>query len=537
MAESPITKAAPPDDTAGSERLDRRTILLGLVIVSGTVMAILDTTIVNVALETLGRDFSTGLSTIQWVITGYMLAMGTVIPLTGWAIDRFGGRRVWMTSIVLFVLGSVLSGAAWNIESLIVFRVVQGLGGGMLMPTGMAILTIAAGPRRMGRVMSIVGVPMLLGPVLGPVLGGWLVEDVDWRWIFLVNLPVGAMALALAWRNVPRHRGEHAAPGLDWRGLVLLPPGFVLLIYGLSTASSNGGFGEPSTIAWLAGGAVLVGLFALHSLRLRERSLIDVRLFTDRTFAAAAVGVFFVGLALMGSMLLIPLYFQIGRGEGAFAAGLLLAPQGLGAATAMPLAGMITDKLGAGRVVPVGIVLLVAGTVPFALVGADTSYWLLAAALFVRGLGLGCTMMPTMSAALTTLSRAVVPRASSTLNIIVQLGGSVGTALLAVILARQIGDRVPGAGAGGDGATAGMGEIPERVREQVAPNLADAFGHTFWVALILTAVLILPALLLPRHGAHEKDHEGDTVPDAPPAGLTGLRRRSTGPPGPPRAGG
>lgn len=514
MSESPATRAAPPAGAGAGERLDRQTIVLGLVIVSGTLMAILDTTIVNVALETLGRDFDTGLSTIQWVITGYMLAMGTVIPLTGWAVDRFGGRRVWMTSIVLFVLGSALSGAAWNIESLIVFRVVQGLGGGMLMPTGMAILTMAAGPRRMGRIMSIVGVPMLLGPVLGPVLGGWLVQDVDWRWIFFVNLPVGALAFALAWWKVPHDHGEHTAPRIDLRGLLLLPPGFVLLIYGLSTASSNGGFGRPSTIAWLVGGVVLIALFALHSLRRRGRALIDVRLFADRTFATAAVAVFFVGIALMGSMLLIPLYYQTARGEGAFAAGLLLAPQGLGAATAMPLAGVVTDKLGAGRIVPVGIVVLVLGTIPFATVGADTSYWLLGGALYVRGLGLGCTMMPTMSAALTTLSRAVVSRASSTLNIIVQLGGSVGTALLAVVLSRQISDRLPQAAGGGDGAGGGVGQIPERVREQLAPKLADAFAHTFWIALVLTAVLILPALLLPRHGAHERD----TVPDAPPMG-------------------
>lgn len=510
MAESPITKAAAPGDAAGGERLDRQTIVLGLVIVSGTVMAILDTTIINVALETLGRDFRAGLSTIQWVVTGYLLAMGTVIPLTGWAVDRFGGRRVWMTSIVLFVVGSGLSGAAWNIESLILFRVLQGIGGGMLMPTGMAILTMAAGPRRMGRIMSIVGVPMLLGPVLGPVLGGWLVEDVDWRWIFFVNLPVGALALLLAWWKVPRGRGEHAAPALDLRGLILLPPGFVLLIYGLSTATSHGGFGDAATIGWLAAGAVLVGLFALHGLSRGGRSLIDLRLFADRTFAAASTAVFFVGIALMGSMLLIPLYYQTARGEGAFAAGLLLAPQGLGAAAAMPLAGVVTDKLGAGRIVPVGIVLLVLGTIPFAVVEAGTSYWMLGGALFVRGLGFGCTMMPTMSAALATLRREAVSRATSTLQIILQLGGSVGTALLAVVLSRQIGDRIPQA-AGGAGA-GGMGEIPDRVREQVAPRLADAFGYTFWVTLALTAVLILPALLLPRQGAAHTDD----APDAPP---------------------
>ncbi|GAA1831384.1 MDR family MFS transporter [Actinomadura chokoriensis] len=509
MAESPSIKVAPPGGTGG-ERLDRRTIVLGLVIVAGTVMAILDTTIVNVALETLGRDFHTDLSTIQWVITGYLLAMGSVIPLTGWAVDRFGGRSVWLTSIVLFVVGSVLSGAAWNIGSLIVFRVVQGLGGGMLMPTGMAILTMAAGPRRLGRIMSIVGVPMLLGPVLGPVIGGWLVEDVDWRWIFFVNVPVGALAFALAWWKVPRGRGEGGASALDLRGLLLLPPGFALLIYGLSTASSEGGFGNARTVGWLIAGAVLVGLFVLHSLRRRERSLIDVRLFTDRTFATASVAVFLVGIALMGSMLLIPLFYQTARGEGAFAAGLLLAPQGIGAALAMPVAGVITDRFGAGRIVPLGIALLVLGTVPFALVTADTSYWLLGGALVVRGIGLGCTMMPTMSAALTTLRREAVSRASSSLNIIVQLGGSVGTALLAVILAREIGDRIPQAAGGGGGG--GVGAIPEQVRQQIAPKLADAFGSTFWVALILTALLIVPALLLPMHGVRHDEENADAPP-------------------------
>ncbi|MFC6881256.1 MULTISPECIES: DHA2 family efflux MFS transporter permease subunit [Actinomadura] len=496
-----------------SDRLDRRVIVLGLVIVSGTLMAILDTTIVNVALQTLGRDFHASLSTIQWVITGYLLALGTVIPITGWAVDRFGGRRVWMTSIVLFVLGSALSGAAWNIESLIAFRVVQGLGGGMLMPTGMAILTMAAGPRRLGRVMSIVGIPMLLGPVLGPILGGWLVEDVQWRWIFFVNLPVGAVALALAWWKIPRAGGEHRAATLDVRGLLLLPPGFVLLIYGLSTASSSGGFGSPSTIAWLAGGAALVALFAVHSARLGERALIDVRLFRDRVYATAAGGVFFVGTALMGSMLLIPLYYQLGRGEGALAAGLLLAPQGLGAATAMPFSGLLTDKLGAGRVVPVGVVLLVLGTIPFVLLESGTSYWLLGAALYVRGLGLGCTMMPTMSAALTTLGRAAVSRATGALNIIVQLGGSFGTALLAVILSRELGSGLPKAPGGSGG---GVGEIPAQVRERFGPQIADAFGGTFWVALGLTAVLIVPALLLPRHGASAS---GGTADEDVPVNL------------------
>ncbi len=501
MAES-RAGAAPASSPTG---LDRQVVVLGLVIISGSIMAVLDMTIVNVALETLGRDLDTELSTIQWVVTGYLLALGTVIPLTGWAIDRFGAKRVWITSILLFVAGSALCGAAWSIGSLIAFRAVQGIGGGMLMPTGMSILTMAAGPQRTGRVMSIVGIPMLLGPVLGPVLGGWLVEDVDWRWIFYVNVPVGALALALAIWKIPADRGQNRAAAVDLRGLILLPPGFVLLIYGLSTASGNGGFADPGTIGWLAAGTALIGLFVLHSLRRRDKALIDVRLFADRTFAFAALGIFLIGIALIGSLLLLPLYFQTVRGEGALAAGLLLAPQGLGAATMMPIAGVLTDRLGAGRVVPFGIVLLLLGTAAYTQVTADSSYWLLAGSLYVRGLGLGATMMPTMSAALTTLTRAAVPRASSTLNIIMQVGGSFGSALLAVILSREISSRAPG-GTGGDR----IGDIPAQVREQVAPALAGAFGHTFWVVFGLTAAVIVPALLLPRRGAAAPGADGES---------------------------
>ncbi|WP_019630954.1 DHA2 family efflux MFS transporter permease subunit [Actinomadura atramentaria] len=512
MSETP-SAAAPPGPPGASDRLDRGILVLGLVIVSGTIMAILDTTIVNVALKTLGHDFKTDLSTIQWVVTGYMLALGTVIPLTGWAVDRFGGRRVWMTSIVLFVAGSALSGAAWNIESLIVFRVLQGLGGGMLMPTGMAILSMAAGPRRMGRVMSIVGVPMLLGPILGPVIGGWLVDNADWRWIFLVNVPVGALALALAWWRIPAGEPHEGRAALDLRGLVLLPPAFALSIYGLSQANAHG-FGSPDTYGWLAAGAVLIALFVAHSLQRGDRALIDVRLFADRTFATASVAVLLVGVALIGSLLLLPLYYQTARGETAFAAGLLLAPQGLGAALAMPVAGQLTDRLGAGRVVPFGIVLLTLGTIAFTQVSAGTSYWLLSGALFVRGLGLGATMMPTMSSAIATLPQRAVARATSSLNIIMQLGGSLGSALLAVLLSRQIGDRLPQA----SGSHGGFGDIPEAVRVKVAPLLAESFHAPFWLALGLTAALIVPALLLPRRGARHLPHEpaAEQVPEVAP---------------------
>ena len=226
-------------------------------------MSILDTTVVNVAINTLSRDFSTDLATIQWIVTGYTLALATVIPVTGWAADRFGTKRLYMLSIGLFLAGSALSGAAWSAESLIAFRILQGLGGGMLMPAGMTILTRAAGPQRVGRVMAIIGVPMLLGPILGPILGGWLVDDVSWRWIFFINLPIGIAALVASLRGSSRATRPQPAERFDVLGLALLSPGLALLIYGLAQSASSGGFGSPEV--WgpaLTGAALLIVLRA-----------------------------------------------------------------------------------------------------------------------------------------------------------------------------------------------------------------------------------------------------------------------------------
>src|SRR4051795_4302580 len=187
-----------------NQGLDRRLLMIASVVVLGAIMSILDTTVVNVAINTLSRDFDTPLSTIQWIVTGYTLALATVIPITGWAADRFGTKRLYMTSIALFLSGSILAGTAWSAESLIGFRVLQGLGGGMRMPAGRTILTRAAGTQRVGRVMAIIGVPMLLGPIVGPILGGWLVDNASWRWIFFINLPIGIAAFFAALRILPR---------------------------------------------------------------------------------------------------------------------------------------------------------------------------------------------------------------------------------------------------------------------------------------------------------------------------------------------
>ena len=471
--------------------LDRHVLSIAAVVVSGAVMSILDTTIVNIALRTLAEDLDAPLDAVQWVATGYLLALALVIPLTGWASERFGARRVWLTSVALFVAGSVLCGIAWSLGSLIAFRVLQGIGGGMIMPVGMALLAQAAGPQRMGRVMSIIGVPMVLAPALGPVLGGLIVEHLDWRWIFFVNVPVGAIGIALGRRLLPRDTAL-ADPGrLDVLGLALLSPGLAAVVFGLTEVSTHGGLG--ALVAWgpLLGGALLVIAFVVHARR-APRPLIDVGLFSHRAFASAAATNLLVGAALFGGLLIMPMFFQVARGESVVGAGLLLMAQGVGVALAMPVTGTLADRFGGGRVALFGLAVLALSTLPFAVVDADTPTGWLEAALLVRGVGIGASMMPAMAAAYATLDRAAVPRATSALNVIQRIGGALGTAVLAVVLQGELSDRLPGAGGGGLDGPAGA--LPRAA----AQSVAEAFGATFWWAVGLTVVAALPALVLVR---------------------------------------
>jgi EmrB/QacA subfamily drug resistance transporter len=242
-----------PTQAGAVRALDSNVFRIAAVVILGSFMSILDTTIVNVAIKELSRSFGVSLAVTQWVSTGYMLALATVIPLTGWAADRFGTKRLYIGSILLFVLGSALCGMAWSATSLIAFRVLQGVGGGMIMPAGMTILSHAAGSDRMGRVMGIVGVPMLLAPIVGPILGGWFVDDISWRWIFFVNVPIGVIALLAAARILERDvaKPHHA---LDWRGLLMLSPGLAIFVYGLAETAADGGFPIDRCTRWCGRG-------------------------------------------------------------------------------------------------------------------------------------------------------------------------------------------------------------------------------------------------------------------------------------------
>ena len=472
--------------------LDRSTLVVAGVATLGLVMAVLDTTIVNVALDTLSSDLGAPLSTIQWVSTGYLLSLAAVIPLSGWITERFGSKRTWIASIGLFAAGSALCALATSAGELIAFRVLQGFGGGMLIPVGFTLVAQSAGPQRVGRALAVVGLPILLGPIFGPIIGGFIVDMAAWQWIFVVNVPIAVVAIVVAARLLQPDAGRADAGALDWLGVVLLCPGLAGIVFGLSEIESTGG--RPSSFAPILAGFALVALFVRHSLRV-ARPLIDLRLFRARGFRAAATVTFLLGAALIGSLLVFPLYYQVDRGESALHAGLLLAPQGIGAAVMLPLSGRLTDRIGGGPVVVAGVTILALATVPFVFVSDHTPYALLGGILFVRGLGLGASIQPSAAAAYALIDSSQVPRATALLNTLRQIGASIGTALLAVVLQHESKAALPSA----RGASGGLlAPLSASEREQISGPVATAFGHTFMWSAALAILAIVPAVALLR---------------------------------------
>ncbi|NDU73796.1 DHA2 family efflux MFS transporter permease subunit [Actinomadura sp. DSM 109109] len=468
-----------------------------LVLVLGSIMITLDTTVVNVAINRLSQEFRAPLGTIQWVATGYSLALGAVIPASAWAVGRFGARHLYLGSIAAFGAGSLLAGLAWNIESLIAFRVVQGFSGGLVMPVGLTILLRAAGPERLGRLMSTLGLAILVGPLAGPVLGGWLIDAVSWRWLFFVNLPVAAVVVALASRLFPRDAPAEPKP-LDVPGLLMLSPGIAAVLYGVTAGGDRGAFASPGVAVPIAAGVALVAAFAVRALTARH-PLIDPRGFRDRTFAAAAGTLTLFSFGYFGSMLLLPLYMQVVRGESATMAGVLGIPFALGSGTAMQVAGRIADRVPPGRLAPVTVAAALTGFVLFAVqLDADASYWGLCATMLLMGAGGGATIMPVMTAATRGLSRDRAPAASATVNLVNTMSGAIGLAAASVVLSSLMNGLVPDGRGGALQAVHAMG--PD-ARRAVAGPLAEAFQHTYLFTAGMLALALIPALLLPRRPA------------------------------------
>jgi EmrB/QacA subfamily drug resistance transporter len=439
---------------------------LALVLALGAIAPLLDTTVARVALHTLAGQFHVGVPAIQWVTTAYLLALAVTIPVSGWATERFGGKPLWIGSLLLFTAGPALSGLAWNLGSLVVFRALQGIAAGMIQPLVQTMLVRAAGREKLGRVITIATILSLFPPIAGPVVAGAILASASWRWIFYVNVPICAAAIILAWIFVPRtaRLPQGQVPRqLDVTGFLLLSPALAAVLYGLSQAATRRGFASADA---LAAGAALAAGYLIHSLRRPGRSLVDLRLFAIRSVATSGSVLFLSGISLYGALFLLPLYYQEVRGADALTAGLLLAPQGLGAIFSRPV-GLAVDKIGARRIAVAGTIACALATVPFLFAGTRTSEVLLGCALAVRGFGLSSASIAVVTGALRDVPRPAVPDASTITRVLQQVGGSFGTAVLAVILATA------------------------------ASTTVSAFHVAFAWAAGLTALALIPALLMP----------------------------------------
>ncbi|MFJ9309783.1 MDR family MFS transporter [Streptomyces cyaneofuscatus] len=486
-------KQAPP--------LDRALVMLGAVQMVGSFAALLDATIVTVALDATSREFGVSEGSIAWVSTSYLLTMALVTPLVGWAVDRFGARRMWLFALSTFLIGSVLCALAWSVGSLVAFRVVQGIGGGLVLPLNLIILGRAAGPERFGRIMSLVAIPGQLAPILGPVAGGLLISGLGWRWIFFINIPLCLLALALSARTLPRGEQRGEAP-LDRRGLLLLPPGLVLLVYGFSRIAEqgNGPGGTPVTVGCVILGAAAVTAFVVHARR-TEDALIDLRLFSVKTFRASAVMTFLHGVAVYGPLLLLPLFFARVLGHDADSVGWLLAPQGIGSLIGITVAGSLADRYGPRPLVLASTVLTLAATLPFTQLASGLDTWALSGSLVVRGFGVGLLGVAIATASYRDVPRARISRATSTISVVQRVGASFGTAMVALLLAVQL---------------SGI----SRQDPDPAGAQAAAYGNTFWWAVAFTVLALVPAAMLPRFKRDLPDAD-DPPQDLPENGSPG----------------
>jgi len=495
-----------------SDSLDPRVLKVAAVCVLGVVVTDVDAWIVLVAQRTFMREFAAPPSIVAWVLTAYTLALATVIPITGWATDRFGAKRLLISSLFLFAVGSLLCAAATNIVLLVTFRVIQGLAGGILLPLTLIIVARAAGPNQMGRLMVVLAIPLMISAVGAPILGGWLIDSFGWRWIFLINPPFCLLVIVLAVVVLPKDDPSAGAP-LDLIGLLLLSPSVAALLYGISSIAASGTTRNPQAYAFVLVGCALLAGFVFYALYRARHPLIDLRLFRNRTFAFANATIFLYLAAIAGVSLLVPNYLQQLLGQTPLQSGLNLVPQALGVGLTMPIAGYYVDKRGPRTFALVGLALTAAGVGIFAYAASRHCAYFptVLIGLVVAGMGIGFARPAMSGPAIGTLELHEVSRGSTLIGVNPPIAVSAGTALMAVILTAQF-NRSPYVSAAKHAAAVGkdktdasldLSTLPrETFTAEFMSHVTNDLSHAYAVVCVIaTGVLLLaliPAAFLPN---------------------------------------
>lgn len=463
--------------TSGSPTRERNPWIAMSVILVGTVMVVLDTTIVNVALPQIGKDLGGG-SGVEWIVSAYLLAVAVAQPVTGWLSDRFGHKRVYLTALAAFTLASLACALAPNLGMLVLFRVLQGLGGGATTPVGMALVLKMFPRERHGRAVGIWGVAAMAAPAIGPTLGGYLVTSVSWHWLFLVNVPVGAVALVLGLRLLPSVPFGPAGR-FDVVGFVTGSAGLALLVLGLSQAN-DWGWTSPATLGCIVVGIGLLLGFVLQELHTPEPTL-ELRMFRNRTFSMAFGITFLVVAAQYARLVFIPLDLEGLRDYTALTVGLMLAPAGLSTAVAMTIGGRLADRVGSRLPLIVGTSMMAVALFAVSRIGLTTPLWLISGLLMFQGFGMGLHAAPATVAAMDTLPPELLGQGSAMRSLTSQVAGAMSVAILGAVLS----------------IATPVGATPEQAQ--------SAFGVVFMVAFVgmlgavVLAVRIRPGGKVPMH--------------------------------------
>jgi EmrB/QacA subfamily drug resistance transporter len=428
-----VNTPAPPDESP--QPAEEVLTLLGLpykwqvvvAVIFGVFMAILDTTVVNIALAKLQAVFGVTLDEVQWVVTAYLLAITSSIPFFGYLAARFGVKWIYLSALGLFTVGSALSGLAWSFGSLVAFRVLQGLGSGALLPLAIAQIFAVFPYRERGRAAGFIGVPILLGPAFGPVLGGYIVENIDWRLIFYLNVPIGIMGVLVGWL-ILRQSPITTRDPLDVPGLLLATTGFATLTYGISQAATKG-WTSNTVLTFLGIGFVCLLIMTIVELR-TARPLLDLRFFSDWNFTAGSLISWTIQIGLFGTLFLLPLFLQEIRGQTPIQTGLWLLPSALATGVVLPLGGLLVDRIGAKPVIIVGAVALTLTSYALTNLSPATAYWTVQFWLVGHSLAIAFTLQPVQVIALSAVSSPRMPRATALFSVMRQVVVAFGTALL-----------------------------------------------------------------------------------------------------------
>lgn len=451
------------------------------VYVAAMFINIMDSTVVNVILPTLTRQFNVGTSSIDWVVTGYLLSLAIWIPASGWIGDRVGTKRTFLFALVVFTAGSALCGMATNLVELVSFRILQGVGGGMLTPVGFAMLMRAFPPAERANASKILIVPTAIAPAAGPIVGGILTDWLSWRWVFFINLPIGLAAFVFGLLQLEEHR-EPTVGKFDLPGFVLSGAGLASILFSLSQGPTRG-WGAPVVIATGVTGVAAFALLVFVELR-KEAPMLQLRLLTDRLFRSTmATSVFSTG-AFLGTLFIMPLFLQGARGVSAFESGLATFPEALGVISFSQLSGRLYPAIGPRRLMACGLLSLATFVILLTRIDLQTSLWVIRVLMFAVGSSMAFVFIPLQASVFARIAHADTGRASAIYNTQRQMASALGVAVLATVLTA----RLPGGGnAGGEQALLGQ---------------VSAFHDVFWVTAAIAAVGALMALTI-----HDRDAE------------------------------